>query len=181
MTNSLLVLSPPLRCFIQWFLVSFFMSLVWIAIFAWTMVWWITIIGEAFNIHSTVSGLTIIAAGTSIPDALSSIAVAKEGYGDMAVSSSIGSNVFDILVGLPVPWIIKTAIVSPGTTVAIKSVYTVLQVITLVFMVFFLISSIMYTKWKLSKQLGFIMFILYLIFLAWALFSEFERPAWAVL
>jgi len=39
----------------------------------------------------------------------------------------------------------------------------------------------MYTKWKLSKQLGFIMFILYLIFLAWALFLEFERPAWAVL
>ena len=117
------------------------MSLLWIAIFAWTMVWWITIIGETLNINSTVSGLTIIAAGTSIPDALSSIAVAKEGYGDMAVSSSIGSNVFDILVGLPIPWIIKTAIVSPGTTVAIKSEYTVLQVLTLVFMVFFLIPA----------------------------------------
>ena len=31
--------------------------------------------------------------------------MAKLGEGDMAVSSSIGSNVFDILVGLPLPWI----------------------------------------------------------------------------
>lgn len=46
-------------------------------------------------------------AGTSIPDAVSSVAVAKVGEGDMAVSSSIGSNIFDILVGLPIPWIIK--------------------------------------------------------------------------
>ena len=27
------------------------------------------------------------------------------GQGDMAVSSSIGSNIFDILVGLPLPWL----------------------------------------------------------------------------
>jgi Ca2+/Na+ antiporter len=30
--------------------------------------------------------------------------VAKQGLGDMAVSSSIGSNIFDITFGLPVPW-----------------------------------------------------------------------------
>ena len=157
------------------------MSLFWIAIFAWLMVWWITVIGEALGIHSTISGLTIIAAGTSIPDALSSVAVAKEGYGDMAVSSSIGSNVFDILIGLPIPWMIKTGIVSPGSSVPIRSKYTVLQVLTLVFMVMFLITSIMLTGWKLSKRLGFIMFILYCFFLAWSLFLEFEEPSWAVI
>ena len=36
----------------------------------------------------------------SVPDALSGIAVVKEGHGDMAVSNAIGSNVFDILVCL---------------------------------------------------------------------------------
>ena len=30
----------------------------------------------------------------------------------MAVSNSIGSNVFDILVGLALPWFVETAIVS---------------------------------------------------------------------
>ena len=35
----------------------------------------------------------------------------------MAVSNSIGSNVFDILIGLAVPWFIRTAIVNPGSKV----------------------------------------------------------------
>jgi len=51
-------------------------------------------------------GITFIAAGTSIPDLITSVIVARQGHGDMAVSSSIGSNIFDILVGLPLPWIL---------------------------------------------------------------------------
>lgn len=46
-----------------------------------------------------VMGLTILAAGTSIPDLITSVIVAKKGFGDMAVSSSVGSNIFDITVG----------------------------------------------------------------------------------
>ena len=40
------------------------------------------------------------------------------GLGDMAVSNSIGSNVFDILLGLALPWFIKTTMVSYGTKVS---------------------------------------------------------------
>jgi sodium/potassium/calcium exchanger 2 len=50
-------------------------------------------------------GLTFLAAGTSVPDLLTSVIVARQGHGDMAVSSSIGSNIFDVLVGLPLPWL----------------------------------------------------------------------------
>ena len=161
------------------YLVSFFMSLVWIAIYAYVMVWWITIIGAVLNIDSTIMGLTLIAAGTSIPDALSSIAVAKEGYGDMAVSSSIGSNVFDILVGLPVPWMIKTGIIhSLKMKILIKSDYLFAQTITLIMMVGFLILSIMLTGWKLGKKLGLLMFLLYVVFLVISLYMEFGKPEW---
>jgi Ca2+/Na+ antiporter len=38
----------------------------------------------------------------------------------MAVSNAIGSNVFDILLCLGLPWFIKTAIVDPGSTVKVK-------------------------------------------------------------
>jgi len=36
----------------------------------------------------------------------------------MAVSNTIGSNVFDILIGLALPWFIQTAIVSSGSSVS---------------------------------------------------------------
>lgn len=65
--------------------------------------------------------MIIILAGVSVPDALSSIAVIKEGYGDMAVSNAVGSNVFDILICLGLPWFIQTAIIQPGSHVNVIS------------------------------------------------------------
>lgn len=41
------------------------------------------------------------------------------GLGDMAVSNTIGSNVFDILVGLGVPWGLQTMAIDYGSTVCI--------------------------------------------------------------
>ena len=66
-------------------------------------------------------GLTFVAAGVSVPDALSSLAVIKEGLGDMAVSNAVGSNVFDILVCLGLPWFIQTAMIQPGSHVNVTS------------------------------------------------------------
>ena len=86
----------------DYFIVTFFACLLWLIVFSYCMVVWVTIIGAVFGISDYIMGLTILASGTSIPDALSSMYMAKEGRGDMAISSSIGSNVFDILVGLPV-------------------------------------------------------------------------------
>lgn len=40
------------------------------------------------------------------------------GLGDMAVSNTIGSNVFDILVGLGIPWGLQTMVINHGSTVS---------------------------------------------------------------
>ena len=80
-----------------------------------------------------------------MPDALSGIAVVKEGKGDMAVSNAIGSNVFDILIclgnvcclftkniyistfclhlqqSIGLPWFLDTAIVNPDEYVKVQS------------------------------------------------------------
>ena len=76
-----------------------------------------------FNLHipDTVMGLVFIAFGASIPDAISSLLVVRQGLGDMAVTNAIASNVFDILVCLGVPWFIKTAITNPGSNVTVLS------------------------------------------------------------
>ena len=86
----------------------FVVSILWIGIFSYFMVEWATVVGDTLGIPSVVMGLTFLAAGTSVPDLLSSVVVAKQGKGDMAVSSSIGSNIFDVCVGLPVPWLCYT-------------------------------------------------------------------------
>lgn len=74
-----------------------------------------------YDCNLQVMGLTFVAAGVSIPDALSSMAVIKEGYGDMAVSNAVGSNVFDILICLGLPWLIQTTIIDAGGHVNVIS------------------------------------------------------------
>lgn len=83
---------------------TFILSLLWMSFLAYFMVWMIVIIGHTLGIPDAVMGGTFIAAGLSVPDALSSIAVIKRGYGNMAVSNAIGSNIFDILICLGLPW-----------------------------------------------------------------------------
>ena len=63
--------------------------------------------GCALDIQQFVMGLVIVAVGTSVPDALSSVIVARDGFGDMAVSNAIGSNVFDIDLGLGLPFLVR--------------------------------------------------------------------------
>ena len=53
-------------------------------------------------------GLTVLAAGMSIPEAVSSIIVTKQGQVGMGISNSLGSNTFDILLSLGLPWFIKS-------------------------------------------------------------------------
>ncbi|XP_022694633.1 sodium/potassium/calcium exchanger Nckx30C-like isoform X5 [Varroa jacobsoni] len=88
-------------------------SIIWIAVFSYLMVWWATVVGDTFGIPSEVMGLTFLAAGTSIPDLITSVLVARKGFGDMAVSSSVGSNIFDVAVGLPLPWFLSCLVFGP--------------------------------------------------------------------
>mmetsp|Transcript_48779 Transcript_48779/g.73698 ORF Transcript_48779/g.73698 Transcript_48779/m.73698 type:complete len:653 (-) Transcript_48779:797-2755(-) len=104
----------------RWCYISFIVSILWIGVFSYFMVSWAEVIGNTIGIPPVVMGLTLLAAGTSVPDLLSSVIVARMGEGDMALSSSIGSNIFDIMVGLPVPWIVFTAIPSKPSTVVVR-------------------------------------------------------------
>merc|ERR1711920_466380 len=161
---------------------TFVVSLVFIAGFSFFLVYCVEILGQVLGIHVIIMGFTLLAAGTSIPDAVSSVAVARAGEGDMAVSSSIGSNIFDILVGLPIPWMVKIVFVDlagrgiKGSAVRIYSDYIVLYVLILMLMVFCVVMSIHFLGWVLNKTLGIGMAALYAIFLLIVLVVEFSEP-----
>ena len=91
-----------------WYPLTFFSSIVWIGILAFAMVTLASKVACILGIPDIVMGVTVLAAGTSVPDCLGSIIAARQGMGGMAVANAIGSNVFDICIGLGLPWIIKS-------------------------------------------------------------------------
>ncbi|XP_054005438.1 sodium/potassium/calcium exchanger Nckx30C isoform X6 [Hylaeus anthracinus] len=154
------------------FAVTFIGSIFWIAAYSYLMVWWANVAGDTVRIPPEVMGLTFLAAGTSIPDLITSVIVARKGFGDMAVSSSVGSNIFDVTVGLPVPWLLYGLIY--GKPVEVNSVGMVCSIAILFCMLLFVIMSIACFKWRMNKGLGFTMFLLYFVFVAVSLMFEYE-------
>ncbi|EOB04313.1 Sodium/potassium/calcium exchanger 1, partial [Anas platyrhynchos] len=148
----------------KFFVITFFGSIIWIAVFSYLMVWWAHQVGETIGISEEIMGLTILAAGTSIPDLITSVIVARKGLGDMAVSSSVGSNIFDITVGLPVPWFLYSVFNGFGP-VAVSSNGLFCAIVLLFLMLLFVIISIAACRWKMNKILGLTMFALYFVFL----------------
>ncbi|XP_014907577.1 sodium/potassium/calcium exchanger 1-like isoform X2 [Poecilia latipinna] len=155
----------------KFFVLTFLGSIMWIAIFSYLMVWWAHQVGETIGISEEIMGLTILAAGTSIPDLITSVIVARKGLGDMAVSSSVGSNIFDITMGLPIPWLLYSFIHGLAP-VAVSSNGLFCAIVLLFLMLLFVIISIAACKWKMNKVLGFTMFLLYFIFLVLSVMLE---------
>jgi len=54
-------------------------------------------IARQWNVSEAVIGLTIVAAGTSLPELATSVVAALRGQADMAVGNIVGSNIFNVL------------------------------------------------------------------------------------
>jgi len=68
------------------------------------------VFATALGVSPLVIGLTIVAAGTSLPELATSIAATIRGQRDIAVGNVVGSNIFNILFVLG-----ATALISPET------------------------------------------------------------------
>ena len=82
------------------------LSVVWLAVLAEFMMDSAIAFGCIFNIEGDLMGLTVTAAGTSMPNLFSSLIVAKQGLGNMAISNAFGSNTFNIFIALALPWLV---------------------------------------------------------------------------
>merc|ERR1719182_441356 len=156
-----------LTCGQRWFWVTFFVSLIHITWLSFFMVEFMLKIGCLWGIPDVVMGLTFLAMGTSIPDALGSIAVAEQGEGDMAVSNAVGSNVFDICIGLGLPWFIKCVAGSgpipiTDTDMVIPSILILVAIIVLLFTTFAI------SGWRLINQVGYILLTAYGLFVIYS-------------
>lgn len=92
----------------------------------------------------------------------------------MAVSNSIGSNVFDILVGLALPWFIETSMVNPGSVAFVKSMGLAYAVVLLFVTLIITVVLFHQFKWVLNPKLGYCLISTYAVFVVIAVALEFN-------
>ncbi len=80
------------------------LSIIAIGIAARFMVLQVVELSSAWGVSEGIFSLIIVAIGTSIPDLFTSLQAARKGMGSMAVSNALGSNIFDILAAIGIPF-----------------------------------------------------------------------------
>ncbi|KAG8232086.1 hypothetical protein J437_LFUL012445, partial [Ladona fulva] len=157
---------PDCRKFSQQHLypITFLMCMFYIGSCSYLIAWMITVIGDAARIPDSVMGLTFLAGGTSLPEAISSVIVTSQGFGSMGLSNSIGSNTFDILLCLGFPWLIKSVFFPtvPGEHfVIINSKGMEYSAITLLSTLLILYVSFVWNQFRLNRKVGLVCLIIY--------------------
>ncbi len=112
--------------------------------------------------------------GTSLPNYVASKVAAENGFGNQAVSNAFGSNSFNIMVGLGLPWVLYTSF---GTNFQpynglkdehILESIVILALVLAVFVVFMLISGFVIHKWH-----GIVFVLLYVSYVTFAILEVY--------
>ncbi|XP_077514386.1 sodium/potassium/calcium exchanger 5-like [Amblyomma americanum] len=160
---------PRLR---MWFPVTFVAAIAWAGLLSYFCVWMVTVIGDTFGIPETISGITLLAIGTSMPEAITSVIVAKNGLGNMALCNLLGSNVFDILFCLGGPWFVKAAFFSSEHSVLFSSAGVSFSAFVLLTLVLILYLFLVGFHWKLDLRIGLACSVLYAGYIVFACMYE---------
>lgn len=154
----------PVSCFCA--------SLLNIAWLSYLMVDSATLFGCVAGIPTLFMGLVFLAAGTSIPDAFASLGAARRGEGDMAVSNALGSNIFDILLGLGLPWLISLVMGQPIVFLGVNRLLYWVVVLIVVLVVF--MGIIVVSRWSLNQKTGIVLGTFYVGYVVYALLKSFK-------
>ena len=72
-------------------------------------------LADRFGIPQLVIGLTIVAMGTSLPEAAVSISAATKGSAEITIGNVLGSNILNVLIILGLTAVIRTIAVQTST------------------------------------------------------------------
>jgi solute carrier family 8 (sodium/calcium exchanger) len=68
-----------------------------------------TLLGCEMSIDDSITAITLVALGTSLPDTLASMSAAKNSESaDSAIGNITGSNSVNVFLGLGLPWVIAS-------------------------------------------------------------------------
>jgi cation:H+ antiporter len=116
-------------------------------------------LNATFDIPEFLAGVTIIAAATSLPDALVSVRAARGGRTVTSLGNVLGSNTFDLLVAIPIGVLIAgSATVSFTVAAPMMGVLTVATVLLFAFL---------RTDLSLTDPEAYALLVAYLVFVGW--------------
>lgn len=122
-------------------------------------------IAQWFGISELVIGLTIVAAGTSLPEVATSIIASIRGERDIAVGNVVGSNIFNLLAVLGLSSIIAPDGINVPTAAQRFDIPVMIAVAVACLPIFF--TGHIITRWEGALFLGYyIAYALYLVLAA---------------
>jgi len=140
----------------------------WLAILSFCMCACCEKLGELVGLSDATIGITFSAVGTSLPNLFASMTSARKGWGNAAVSNALGSNTFNILLGLGFPWFLF-CITHGGVYIELPADNVVLPICVLAAVLAGFLILLKFTQFKLYRIHAIVFVFLYIAFLFWNL------------
>ncbi|MBR1593467.1 MAG: calcium/sodium antiporter [Alloprevotella sp.] len=121
-----------------------------------------TDIARSLGVSEAIVGLTIAAAGTSLPELATSVTAARKGQAGIALGNVIGSCVFNVFFVIGV-----TGLVAPMSAAGI----TTLDLVTMMCSML-LVWGLSFTKHEVSRWEGALLTLLFLGYMTWLVLHE---------
>ena len=121
-------------------------------------------LGDVFGTPSFLWGMTVVAAATSLPDALISVAAARIDEPAVSLGNVLGSNVFDLLVAVPAGIVLAGA-----TPVSFADAVPMMAFLVVATVILFAFAR---TDMEITDREASSMLILYFVFVGWLLLES---------
>jgi len=128
------------------------------------------VIAQKLGISELVIGLTIIAAGTSLPEVATSVMASIKGEQDIAVGNIVGSNIFNILAVLGLSGLVSSGGIQVSSAALRFDIPVMLAISVACLPIFF-------TDGKISRWEGLLFFGYYLAYLVYLMLLSTHHDA----
>jgi cation:H+ antiporter len=129
-------------------------------------------VAQALGVSETVIGLTVVAAGTSLPEVATSIVATIRGQRDIAIGNVVGSNIYNILAILGL-----CAMVTPGG-LAVADTMVRFDIPVMVAVALSCL-PIFFSGFTISRREGLVFLGTYASYVVWLILQAVEHPAFA--
>lgn len=122
------------------------------------------LVAKSLDVSEKIIGLTIIAAGTSLPELLTSVVAAMKKNSDIAIGNVIGSNIFNVLLIIPISGLLNPIVYNSNFDI---------DIYILISGTVFIIGALAFSKTKkITRWHGLILLCFYLIYTSYLVSKE---------